>query len=245
MFLSILEETMKFNPIQSVLFIILLTFTFCKKDAEAKEKKADKYKTTENSKSYFITAVGGLRLREEPSSKSKAMTVIPEGSVITVEGDSNVQENIGTVKGTWLKTTWVNDTGFVHSGFLCDVQDAKCNEVEAFIQEIREVCKPTCSSTKDFVGGDDGIAGTVRAYFTFDESQNSISWGRIYGTAGNIHRITGKVTFAKKIKGKYYINLDRVETFPIKIESNSSVYLYDPIDFRDGRDSAPLYEYKP
>ncbi|MEM7182441.1 MAG: SH3 domain-containing protein [Spirochaetota bacterium] len=89
------------------------------KKSEVKEQQKPELAKNE----YYITAKGGLRLREEPNLSSEKVGVIPEGFVVTIVEAKKEDITIGSTTGQWTKVEFQNlggrkFSGWVFGGFL-------------------------------------------------------------------------------------------------------------------------------
>ncbi|HNF14213.1 MAG TPA: hypothetical protein PK453_11120 [Leptospiraceae bacterium] len=83
-----------------------------------------------------------------------------------------------SVQGTWIRTSWrwtektgdLSEKGFVHSSFLCDIEDEKCSDLQRFVDYFKDICKQYCYSRKSFEEGDAGIMWSKPAEFSLSES---------------------------------------------------------------------------
>ena len=84
-----------------LLFLINLT-------ASAKEPKPQ----------YFVDAMGGLHLREEPSEKSKSILLIPYKSEIQLIKEVGDLVEINKKSGIWTKIQFGNKTGYAFGAYI-------------------------------------------------------------------------------------------------------------------------------
>ena len=75
---------------------------------------------TEQSKDKYVAAKSGLNLRSEPNKLSKAVTLIPFGSKVTIEKSEGDEIFLDGRYGKWVNVKYGNNTGWVFSGFLSD-----------------------------------------------------------------------------------------------------------------------------
>ena len=68
---------------------------------------------------YRVTAKSGLKIRTEPTQKSKVVSVIPfTGDVKSCPNESRFEDTIEGIDGHWVKVIWKSYTGYVFNGFL-------------------------------------------------------------------------------------------------------------------------------
>lgn len=104
----------------TILFIIIFSIIIisCKKE----EFDSPRIKT--------VSVKPSLNLRESPNSKSKIITSIPYGSIVTIYKKSENQEEIGGIKAHWVYTKWKNYKGWLFYGYLSDYHTGEEDEIK-------------------------------------------------------------------------------------------------------------------
>ncbi len=67
---------------------------------------------------YYVVSPDGSRLRAEPSIESETVAVIPYGARLSMTEHGDGTEEIGGVEGTWIKTEYEGDEGWIFTGYL-------------------------------------------------------------------------------------------------------------------------------
>ncbi|WP_232371740.1 SH3 domain-containing protein [Leptospira ainazelensis] len=65
----------------------------------------------------YVIAPKGLYLRANSKTNSDKLMLIPKDEVFTILAKSEVYETIENTKGTWWKVKYLNQTGWIFSGF--------------------------------------------------------------------------------------------------------------------------------
>lgn len=77
----------------------------------------------------FVNAIGGLRVRSEPSLQGKKVGLIPDGSPVEVLKEESKYEYIGGRPGHWTRIQYRDLDGYVFGGFLSN-ETAECMSVD-------------------------------------------------------------------------------------------------------------------
>ena len=70
----------------------------------------------------YIAAKSGLNLRSNPDKTSSVVTLIPFGSMVTIEKSEGDEIFLDGTYGKWVNVKFGNKTGWLFSGFLCDFE---------------------------------------------------------------------------------------------------------------------------
>ncbi len=146
-----------------------------------------------------VRADGGLRMREQPSQMAKVTELIPDGSRVTLLGESDDEILLLGRRGKWVRVSWNNDTGWVFSGYL-EVPEKKVpcdrwsNTITDYALDGYYAAEPGMKSGEK-----------VRLYsidMAFDNNDDTV-WA-----AGS----TGKGTWGRA--GFFFKNMDSLEIHP-------------------------------
>lgn len=188
-----------------------------------KEKIVDK----NPDKLYFVTAKTSLRLREKPTTQSISFCNIPEGSVVTVLETTSNREIIDGIEGSWVKIEFCEKLGYVFEGFLCDIYEENCNELNKFISEYTKICPSRCISGKTFEQGDAGSVWREQAIL-------EISSSKVFFISLKYDNQNGNLLSAKKVNDTYFILYEdpiNLKILRVRIDKkNKKIYTHAPTD---------------
>lgn len=71
-----------------------------------------------NANKQYVSAVGGLKMRDMPNKDGKAIALIPQGSEVVVLEETGQEEEVSGRRGKWAKIRYGSQEGFVFGGFL-------------------------------------------------------------------------------------------------------------------------------
>ncbi|MCU0848616.1 MAG: SH3 domain-containing protein [Spirochaetes bacterium] len=71
-----------------------------------------------NDSTVYVFSVSGINLREEPSTTSKVLELVPYGTKLTVLETINKPQEVDNFKGSFAKVTYRGKTGYLFDGFL-------------------------------------------------------------------------------------------------------------------------------
>ncbi|MCB1178509.1 MAG: SH3 domain-containing protein [Leptospiraceae bacterium] len=91
--------------------------------------------------SLYIHAVTGLKMRENPSEKSKVINSFPYGAKVEKIETSQIISNISGFTDYWIKVKSKNKIGYMYGGFLSRLPTPKNNESESSIKEYLKINK--------------------------------------------------------------------------------------------------------
>jgi hypothetical protein len=85
------------------------------------------------AQSSYVNAIGGLRMRETPSTDGKVVITIPDGEGIYIVEQKENQDTIGGRDGNWTKVEYNSKIGWVFGGFL-NPRAGKCIKDDEMLQ---------------------------------------------------------------------------------------------------------------
>lgn len=147
----------------------------------------------------FVTAAGGLKMREGPSVKSRSFCTVPEGTVLKISERADQKETIDGTEGVWMKAGSCGKSGWFFGGYLCSITEEGCNDYHDFINTFKTVCPKGCSSVKEFDQGDEGKMWKESSHFSINDSKKEFYLGVKYNALG------GRIISVKKIRNVYYM----------------------------------------
>ena len=65
-----------------------------------------------------VHTAAGLTLREQPSTSSRAIIIIPDGNTVRITGKGTTEETIAGKTSVWYMIEWNGNKGWVFGGFL-------------------------------------------------------------------------------------------------------------------------------
>jgi len=116
---------MRINFVIIISLIIPIALGNCKKksatdnkDKTAQSERKSYSKTDSKSADSYVTAKGGLRMRDAASTKGKKAGLIPHGTKVEILETSGDDMTISSATGKWTKVKWGEKVGWVFGGFL-------------------------------------------------------------------------------------------------------------------------------
>lgn len=133
---------MKYNCI--LLFFICALLACGGSDDVEIPGKSDSLQDTESAELesdtivYYIAALTGMNLREEPSTRGKVIQLLPYGTSCEVKSQSGKIETIDGLKGEWIEVKAGDLEGFIFSGYTIPIplpQRNPATELKAYLAE--------------------------------------------------------------------------------------------------------------
>ncbi len=90
----------------------------------------------------FVSARGGLNMRERPDSKSARIITIPDGGMVTVLDRVMVKETIGGHEGNWIKVHYAGKEGYAYDRFLINEPKSMPRQGCTPFMWDRRICMP-------------------------------------------------------------------------------------------------------
>jgi len=153
----------------------------------------------------WVSAHGGLRMRETPDLQGKVIITIPVNEKVTITEKKDEQFNVGEISGHWNHVSYKGLTGWVFDGFLSatkpEITDMPPEYHGEYWRDNNEGIKAS-----DPLGG--AIKISISHFHLSDEGQ--ILQGQIL----NIHMIDGGISFT--VRGHYESGQDVSSRFEKK-----------------------------
>lgn len=99
----------------AILIISVSLFIQC-----GKSDKSGELTKTVKTETRYISANGGLKLRDKPDTKGKVLGIIPDGAKVVLLEETGKAMTISGATGKWSNVKWVDETGWVFGGFLSE-----------------------------------------------------------------------------------------------------------------------------
>ncbi|MCB1202533.1 MAG: SH3 domain-containing protein [Leptospiraceae bacterium] len=113
--------------------LLLIPFLFLCKDKNGSETSSDsassihEVNTGSSAKTMFISAEGGLRMRDKPSVDGNRIVTIPDKSEVQFIEEKGDLISISGKNGKWSKIKWNQYEGWVFGGFLQSTSNNNSN----------------------------------------------------------------------------------------------------------------------
>ncbi len=75
-----------------------------------------------NDSQVYVLSISGVNLREDPSTTSKVLELVPYGTKLTVMETADKTQEVDNLKGGFVKVTYRGKTGYLFDGFLSSLQ---------------------------------------------------------------------------------------------------------------------------
>ncbi len=75
-------------------------------------------KTGVKGASLNVLSVSGINLRQEPTTTSKVLVLVPYGAKLTIEEVTDRSQDVDNFRGRFVKVTYKGKTGYLFAGFL-------------------------------------------------------------------------------------------------------------------------------
>lgn len=105
----------------------------------------------------WVTAHNGLAIRENYSSDSQKVAVVPSGSRVYCSGRLKQVEEIDGIKGSWTRIEWKKMKGWAFGGHLRSYRPAKMTASLVNLKKAAEKYYTTRSETKNYNSSADDI----------------------------------------------------------------------------------------
>lgn len=103
--------------------VLLILFVVANVQCGKSDKsQADNKKTETKVKSRFVSATGGLRMRDKPDTTGNKLGTIPTGTKVDLLEETGKDMTIAGATGKWSKVKWGDKTGWVFGGFLAEMK---------------------------------------------------------------------------------------------------------------------------
>jgi len=100
----------------SILMSIMITALI--QCGKSDKPQTDAKKSDPKIESRYVTAKGGLRMREKPDTNASVLETIPEGEKVEFIEETGNDMTISGATGKWSKIKWRDKTGWGFGGFL-------------------------------------------------------------------------------------------------------------------------------
>ncbi len=98
------------------ILILCMLISSCGKNEEPVKKTGENLKSEIKVK--YVTAKGGLNMRDKPETSSALVVNIPEGEGVQILEETGSDVTISGSTGKWTKVKWKEKTGWAFGGFL-------------------------------------------------------------------------------------------------------------------------------
>ena len=175
-----------------ITFSILMIFTVMtisqcgKSDKSASDAKKSTEKTDTKIEVRYVTAKGGLRMRDKPDTSGNKMGIIPTRTKVDLLEETGKAMTISGATGKWTKVKWADKKGWVFGGFLSVKKANQPSDTKALFYQVE-------------------FSKSLSKYYTiFTKSKNSSTLTSEVGISGCISVEIQPSSYFFNTKGVYF-----------------------------------------
>ncbi len=98
--------------------LLIISIIFSAGCGKSDKQQGDANKNDMKADSRYVTAKGGLRLRDKPDTAGAVLVTIPEGDRVDLIEETGNSMTITGATGRWSKIKWKDKTGWGFGGYL-------------------------------------------------------------------------------------------------------------------------------